>query len=110
MTVTGVRAITDAEFEGAVLESARPVLVDFWAEWCGPCRLVGPVLERMAAELGDRLEIVKVDVDENPESMARYRVTSMPTLLLFKDGEVAHTIIGAKPQGMLEKELRPYLG
>ncbi|MFT4229548.1 MAG: thioredoxin [Microbacterium sp.] len=107
--MSGAAAVTDADFDRVVLQADRPVLVDFWAQWCGPCRLVGPVLDAMAADLGDTLGIVKVDVDENPATTERYRVTSMPTLLLFKGGEVVHTIIGAKPRGMLEAELRPHL-
>lgn len=102
-------AVTDATFDQEVLGSELPVLVDFWAEWCGPCRLVGPVLDKMAQDMGHELRIVKVNVDENAATMQRFAVSSMPTLLLFKAGEVVHTSIGAKPRGMLESELRPFL-
>ncbi|MFD0557933.1 thioredoxin [Stackebrandtia endophytica] len=97
------KPVTDATFEQEVLKAGGPVLVDFWAEWCGPCRKVAPVLEELATEMGDDVKIVKVDTDANPETTRKYQVMSVPTLLLFKGGEAVGTIIGAKPKGDIKK-------
>lgn len=103
-------AVTDATFAEDVLQSSdKPVLVDFWAEWCGPCRLVAPVLEEIASEHGDRLKIVKLNADENPNTTRAYRVMSIPTLAVFQGGEVVQTIVGARPKAALLKELSAYL-
>jgi thioredoxin 1 len=96
------KAISDASFEADVLNSSRPVLVDFWAEWCGPCRVLGPTLEQLAGELGDKLSVVKVNIDENPEAPARYGVRSIPTMILFKDGAPVTTQVGAAPKSILK--------
>ncbi|WP_321394554.1 thioredoxin [Emcibacter sp.] len=88
-------AVTDAGFEGEVLKAEKPVLVDFWAEWCGPCKQIGPVLEDVSGEMADKVTIAKVNIDENPEAPTRYGVRSIPTMLLFKGGEVAAMKIGA---------------
>jgi thioredoxin 1 len=100
--------VTDANFDAEVLEAGGPVLVDFWAPWCGPCRVVGPVLEEIASERED-LTIVKLDIDENPQTAARFQVLSIPTMILFKGGQPAKTIIGAYPKKKLEAELEPAL-
>ena len=94
----GTIAVTDDSFETTVLKSGKPVLVDFWAEWCGPCKMIGPSLEELADELGEQVTIVKVDIDENPDAPGRYGVRGIPTMLLFKDGQVAATQVGALPK------------
>jgi thioredoxin 1 len=103
-------AVTDASFEADVLKNNKPVLVDFWAEWCGPCRAVGPILDQLLAEHGDKLEIVKLNVDENPQTAMAYQITSIPAMKVFVNGEVAKTIIGAKPKPALEADLAAYIG
>ena len=90
--------ITDASFDSDVLQSDKPVLVDFWAEWCGPCRQIGPALEEISKELGDKVTIAKINIDENPESPGRYGVRGIPTMILFKNGEVSATKTGAAPK------------
>ena len=92
---------TDASFEQEVLKSDTPVLVDFWAEWCGPCRMIGPSLEDIAKEMDGKLKVVKVNIDENPMAPTRYGVRSIPTLMIFKDGQLAATQTGALPKGRL---------
>ncbi len=103
------RAVSESTFDAEVLQSARPVLVDFWAEWCGPCRMVSPILDQIASENIDKLDIVKVNVDENPGLAMKYQITSIPALKVFKGGEVAQTIIGAKPKAALEADLAAFL-
>jgi thioredoxin 1 len=98
-------AVTTSTFETEVLASEKPVIVDFWAEWCGPCRAVAPVLESIATERGDELRVVKVNIDEEPDLARRYGILSIPTIVLFKDGEPAASAIGAQPKTMLEKSL-----
>jgi thioredoxin len=100
--------VTDSNFQAEVLEADKPVLVDFWAPWCGPCRIVAPHLEELASERED-ITIVKLNTDDNPNTAAQYNVMSIPTLLLFKHGEVAHQIIGALPKQRLLQELEPAL-
>ncbi|MFI6782299.1 thioredoxin [Micromonospora sp. NPDC050276] len=95
------KAVTDKSFVADVLQADRPVLVDFWAEWCGPCRKVSPLLEEIAREMGDQVTIVKLNIDENPETARAYRVMSVPTLTVFKNGQPVQSIAGAKPKGEL---------
>ena len=103
------KTVTDATFKSDVIDAAGPVLVDFWAEWCGPCKMVAPVLDEIAAEHGDKLQIVKVNIDENPEVARVYRIMSIPTMSVFSGGEVVKTIMGAKPKAALLKDLEAFL-
>ena len=102
--------VTDANFDTDVLASNKPVVVDFWAEWCGPCRMVSPILEEIAAENTDKITVAKLNVDENPKTAASYGITSIPTMNVYSGGEVVKTIIGAKPKAALLADLAPYLG
>lgn len=100
---------TDATFEQDVLKSDLPVLVDFWAEWCGPCRKIAPILEEIAAEHGDKLKIVKLDIEANQQTAARYGIVSIPTMNVYSGGEVVKAITGARPKPMMLKELAEFL-
>ena len=95
-------AVTDATFDAEVKKSDIPVVVDFWAEWCGPCKQIGPSLEELSAEFGDRVKIVKLNVDENPNAASKFGVRGIPTLLVFKDGKVASSKVGAAPKSALQ--------
>ncbi|WP_412541142.1 thioredoxin [Longispora sp. K20-0274] len=97
-----MKAVTDASFVSDVLQSKTPVLVDFWAEWCAPCRKVTPVLEELAGEFAGKLEIVKIDGDANPEVMRDYKVMSLPTLTIFKEGKPVQSMIGAHPKSKIK--------
>lgn len=98
-------AVTDATFDNEVLKSNGPVLVDFWAEWCGPCRMIAPAVEELASEYDGKAKVAKVDVDNNPEISIKYNIRSIPTLLIFKNGEIVDQIIGAVPKTHLKKQL-----
>jgi thioredoxin 1 len=104
-----ITEVTDSNFQAEVIESEVPVLVDFWAPWCGPCRMVAPVLEEIAQEKGEALRIVKLNTDENQQTAIAYQVLSIPTLILFKNGEIAKKVVGAYPKRKLEAELEPAL-
>ena len=98
-----VGKVTDASFDADVLKATGPVVVDFWAEWCGPCRMIAPALEEISASLGDKVKIVKLNVDENPAVAAKYGIMSIPTLMIFKNGEMASRQVGAAPKQKLEQ-------
>lgn len=98
-----VGKVSDDSFESDVLKAGQPVVVDFWAEWCGPCRMIAPALDEIATALGDKVKIVKLNVDENPQTAAKYGVMSIPTLMMFKNGELASRQVGAAPKAKLEQ-------
>jgi len=108
--MTNLPSVTDSNFQSTVLESDKPVLVDFWAEWCGPCRQVGPILDELASEHGDKMSFVKMNVDENPVTPAGYRVTGIPALNVYKGGELVKQIVGAQPKAALIKQLDEFIG
>ena len=104
-----IAEVTDSNFQAEVIESEVPVLVDFWAPWCGPCRMVSPVVEEIAEERGGELKVVKMNIDENQNTAVQFNILSIPTLIVFKNGEVAKTVVGAYPKRKLEAELDPAL-
>ena len=107
--MSAARSVTDATFQEDVLNSEKTILVDFWAEWCGPCRAVGPILDQIAVEHADKIEVVKLNVDENPAIAQRYSILAIPTLNVFKDGEVVKQIKGAKPKAALLRDLAEFI-
>lgn len=102
-------AVTDADFQSTVLESDKPVLVDFWAAWCGPCRQVGPILDEIASEHGDKMSFVKMNVDENPVTPAGYRVTGIPAMNVYQGGQLVKSIVGAQPKASLLRQLSEFI-
>jgi thioredoxin 1 len=101
--------VTTASFQADVLDSARPVLVDFWAEWCGPCRMVSPILDEISVEYADKISIVKVNVDNEPALAEKYGITGIPALQVFKSGELVKSMVGAKPKAVLVNDLAEFL-
>jgi thioredoxin 1 len=104
-----VKEVNDNNFQAEVIEAEVPVLVDFWAPWCGPCRMVSPVIEEIAKERGEELKVVKLNIDENQQTAIEFNVMSIPTLILFRHGAVAKTVVGAYPKRKLEEQLEPAL-
>lgn len=107
--MSNAKDVTDATFADEVLNSDETIMVDFWAEWCGPCKAVSPILDAIAAEHADKIKIVKVNVDDNPELSMKYQITSIPAMKVFRGGEVVKTVIGAKPKQALEADLAEFL-
>ena len=103
------RSVTEANFEQEVINNEKTVLVDFWAEWCGPCRAVSPILDQIASEHSDKITVVKLNVDDNPQTAMKYQITSIPAMKVYRGGEVVKTVIGAKPKPQLEKDLADFL-
>ena len=103
--MSSAKAVTDASFEADVLKSDKTILVDFWAEWCGPCRAVSPILDQIAAEHADKIEIVKLNVDDNPQTAMQYQITSIPAMKVYKGGQVVKTVIGAIPDRTVDSAL-----
>jgi len=99
------KTVTDQSFEADVLNAGKPVLVDFWAEWCGPCKMIAPALEEIAGALGEQVDIVKLNIDENPDTPGKYGVRGIPTMLLFKDGQAVAQKVGAAPRGQIQQWL-----
>jgi thioredoxin 1 len=95
--MSGITAVTDSEFENAVLKSEIPVLVDFWATWCGPCRMIAPIVEQIQGELGTKIKVLKMDIDENPATPMSFGIMSIPTVIIFKDGKAADRSVGYRP-------------
>ncbi len=108
--MSSVSAVSDGTFEAEVLKSSRPVLVDFWAEWCGPCRQLAPTVDEVARENNEKLKVVKLDVDESPNTAAKYGVRGIPTLILFRDGEVVDSWVGNMPKQALVSKLSLHIG
>ena len=103
------KAVTDETFEAEVLNATKPVIVDYWAEWCGPCRQVASVLEEIATEHGEKIDVVKLNVDENPVVTQRYGIMNIPTMSVFKDGQVVKEIVGARPKSALLRDLADFI-
>ncbi len=109
MVVSQIMTVTTSTFETDVLKATRPILVDFWATWCGPCRMVSPILEELAQEWADKLTIAKLDVDAEPAIAAKYQIMSIPTMILFKDGQEVTRLMGAMPKAAIKQRIEPHL-
>jgi thioredoxin 1 len=107
--MSDTKSVTDATFQSDVLDSSDTIMVDFWAEWCGPCRAVSPILDQIASEHSEKIKIVKLNVDDNPQMAMKYQITSIPAMKVFRGGEVVKTVIGAKPKPALEADLAEFL-
>lgn len=107
--MSSARDVTDQNFDTEVLASEKPMMVDFWAEWCGPCRAVSPILDQIATEHSEKIDVVKLNIDDNPETAMKYQITSIPAMKVFRGGEVVKTVIGAKPKPALESDLQEFL-
>jgi thioredoxin 1 len=103
------KVVTDQTFEAEVLQNDKPVIVEYWAEWCGPCRMVAPVLEEIASEYGEKIDVVKLNIDENPNISQKYGIMAIPTMNVFSGGQVAKQIVGAKPKSALLRELAEFI-
>jgi thioredoxin 1 len=106
----GALQVNDSEFDSKVLKSSKPVLVDFWAEWCGPCKQVGPIIDEIASEMGEKLEVVKINIDQNPDTPQKYGVRGIPTLLIFNEGSVVATKVGSMPKTKIVEWISSTLG
>ena len=109
MHMSNAKSVTDDTFQSEVLDSSDTIMVDFWAEWCGPCRAVSPILDAIAEEHADKIKIVKLNVDDNPQMAMKYQITSIPRMMVFRNGEVVKSVLGAKPKPALEAELAEFL-
>jgi thioredoxin 1 len=104
-----IMEVSDKDFDAEIMGADKPAIVDFWAEWCGPCKMVSPIVEELAKEYKDKVKVAKMDVDQNRETPAKFGIRNIPTLIFFKNGEVAKTIIGAQPKSFIEEELKKLL-